>query len=78
MSDDDFQMHVDALTLIKLQQPQSMLEECKNYWNEIGAGQYNFDRGGLYICDANVFLSTYVFILSNNDNNKNGNENRSN
>jgi secreted Zn-dependent insulinase-like peptidase len=44
MSDDEFQTHVEALALTKLEEPKKMSKQCEIYWNEIASHQYHFDR----------------------------------
>lgn len=45
MTDEEFKTHVEALALIKLEEPKRMSKQCDIYWNEISSHQYNFDRG---------------------------------
>ena len=44
MTDEEFQMHVDALILTKLEEPKKMSKQCDIYWNEIASHQYQFER----------------------------------
>ena len=45
MSDEEFQKHVTALSLKRLEKPKKMSAQCSRYWAEIISQQYNFDRG---------------------------------
>lgn len=45
MTDEEFKTHVEALALIKLEEPKRMSKQSDIYWNEISSHQYNFDRG---------------------------------
>lgn len=44
MTDEEFKVHVDALTLSKLEEPKKMSKQCDSYWSEISAHTYCFDR----------------------------------
>ncbi len=44
MSEDEFRVHVDALTLTKLEEPKKMSKQCELFWSEVVAHTYNFDR----------------------------------
>ena len=51
MTDEEFQKHVDALALNKLEEPKKMSKQCEIYWNEIASHQYHFDRENVEVAE---------------------------
>ncbi|CAF0874976.1 unnamed protein product [Brachionus calyciflorus] len=49
MTDEEFKTHVEALVLIKLEEPKRMTKQCDIFWNEINSHQYNFDRENIEV-----------------------------
>ena len=48
-SEKEFQNHVNALIMKKLEEPKKLVDESRKYWNEIITKQYNFRRRKLNI-----------------------------
>jgi len=44
MTNDEFKVHVDALTLTKLEEPKKMSKQCDLFWSEVISHTYNFNR----------------------------------
>ncbi|XP_065058104.1 insulin-degrading enzyme-like [Rhopilema esculentum] len=44
LTDKEFQNHVNALIMKKLEEPKKLSDECSKYWNEITTKEYNFRR----------------------------------
>ncbi|XP_052226154.1 insulin-degrading enzyme-like isoform X2 [Dreissena polymorpha] len=49
MSAEEFQKHVMALALKRQEKPKKMSVQCNQYWSEIIAQQYNFDRDDIEV-----------------------------
>ncbi len=45
MTDEQFKSHVNALELVKLEEPKKISRQCDSFWDEIAGHQYHFDRG---------------------------------
>lgn len=43
-SEKEFQNHVNALIMKKLEEPKKLSDECNRYWNEIITKEYKFRR----------------------------------
>jgi len=43
-SEKEFENHVNALIMKKLEEPKKLVDECRKYWQEIMSKQYNFRR----------------------------------
>ncbi|XP_030604512.1 insulin-degrading enzyme [Archocentrus centrarchus] len=49
MSEEDFQKHVQALAIRRLDKPKKLSAEGAKYWGEIISQQYNFDRDNIEV-----------------------------
>lgn len=45
MTEEEFQKHISALATKRLEKPKKMSTQFGQFWGEIVAQQYNFDRG---------------------------------
>ena len=45
MPGEEYNNHVEALAVKRLDKPKKLSRECAQHWTEIVSGQYNFDRG---------------------------------
>ena len=55
MPEEEFEKHVEALAVKRLEKPKKLTSECMKHWGEIVTRQYNFDRGQIMkysICDG--------------------------
>ena len=51
MTDVDFDKHVAALIVRRLERPKQLTKQNNKYWSEIVSQQYNFDRGTIiFLC----------------------------
>ncbi|RNA20606.1 insulin-degrading enzyme isoform X1, partial [Brachionus plicatilis] len=73
MTDEEFKTHVEALALIKLEEPKRMSKQCDVYWNEISSHQYNFDREKIEVeelrkLSKNELIEFYNTFISSKSN----------
>lgn len=54
MEEEEFQKHVDALAVKRLEQPKKLSAQNARFWSEIISQYYNFDRGNI-LCFNSVF-----------------------
>jgi insulysin len=45
MEDEEFNKHIEALAVKRLEKPKKLKSEAIKHWSEISSRQYNFDRG---------------------------------
>ena len=63
MTDEQFNGHISAVEVIKLEEPKKISKQADVYWNEINSHQFNFERGKrtLYIYKMDKILILFTF-----------------
>jgi insulysin len=51
MNDDEFKVHIESLSLSKLEEPKKISQQSNIYWNEIVTRNFNFDREPIEVED---------------------------
>lgn len=49
MNEEEFQKHITALSVKRLEKPKKLGTQCAQYWSEIVSQQYNFDRDDIEV-----------------------------
>ncbi|XP_055333075.1 insulin-degrading enzyme-like isoform X2 [Paramacrobiotus metropolitanus] len=58
LTENEFQTHIEALAVKRLEKPKTIMQQASKYWNEIYVRQYNFDRDNLEVAILRTLTKT--------------------